>query len=33
MPARQAAKKAVYRIHNWNRYNEALVRRGSLSLY
>jgi DDE family transposase len=32
MPARPA-KKAVYRIRNWKQYNEALVRRGSLTLW
>ncbi len=33
MPARQPSKKAVYRIRNWKQYNEALVRRGSLTLW
>jgi IS5 family transposase len=33
MPARSAPKKAVYRIRNWKQYNEALVRRGSLTLW
>src|SRR4051794_35558542 len=33
MPARPAPKKAVYRIRNWKQYNEALVRRGSLTLW
>jgi IS5 family transposase len=33
MPARRAPKKAVYRIRNWKQYNEALVRRGSLTLW
>jgi hypothetical protein len=27
------AKKAVYRIRNWREYNEALVRRGSLTVW
>jgi Transposase DDE domain len=27
------AKKAVYRIRNWRQYNEALVRRGSLTVW
>jgi hypothetical protein len=33
MPARHASKKTVYRIRNWKQYNEALVRRGSLTLW
>src|SRR3954462_15421566 len=33
MPARQAPKQTVYRIRNWKQYNEALVRRGSLTLW
>src|SRR3954454_6614615 len=33
MPARHAPKKAVYRIRNWEQYNRALVRRGSLTLW
>src|SRR4051812_25194873 len=33
MPARQAAPKPAYRIRNWNEYNDALVRRGSLTLW
>jgi hypothetical protein len=33
MPARQAAPKPTYRIRNWNDYNDALVRRGSLTLW
>jgi hypothetical protein len=33
MPARPAPKKPVYRIRNWKQYNEALVRRGSLTLW
>src|SRR5512135_1063483 len=33
MPARHAPKKAVYRIRNWKQYNDALVRRGSLTLW
>ena len=32
-PARQASKKAVYRIRNWKQYTDALVRRGSLTLW
>jgi hypothetical protein len=33
MPARSATTKPVYRIRNWKQYNDALVRRGSLSLW
>lgn len=33
MPARPATTKPVYRIRNWSQYNDALVRRGSLSLW
>jgi len=33
MPARHAAQKPAYRIRNWNEYNDALVRRGSLTLW
>jgi hypothetical protein len=33
MPARQAASKPAYRIRNWKQYNDALVRRGSLTLW
>jgi DDE family transposase len=33
MSARHAPKKAVYRIRNWKQYNDALVRRGSLTLW
>jgi Transposase DDE domain len=33
MPARQAAPKPSYRIRNWKQYNDALVRRGSLTLW
>ena len=33
MPARQTTKKAVYRIRNWREYNQALVRRGSLTVW
>src|SRR4051812_46749318 len=33
MPARKAAPKSTYRIRNWNQYNDALVRRGSLTLW
>ena len=32
MPARRT-KKAVYRIRNWREYNQALVRRGSLTVW
>jgi IS5 family transposase len=31
--ARQATKKAVYRIRNWRAYNQALVNRGSLTVW
>jgi hypothetical protein len=33
MPARHAAPKPAYRIRNWNQYNDALVRRGSITLW
>jgi hypothetical protein len=33
MPARQAPTKPVYRIRNWSQYNDALVRRGALTLW
>jgi Transposase DDE domain len=33
MPARQTAPKAAYRIRNWKQYNDALVNRGSLTLW
>jgi hypothetical protein len=33
MPARKAATKPVYRIRNWKQYNQALVNRGSLTLW
>ena len=33
MPARQAPKKVTYRVRNWKQYNDALVRRGSLTLW
>src|SRR5437764_7257462 len=33
MPARQDAPKPAYRIRNWNQYNDALVRRGSITLW
>ncbi len=33
MPARPAPKTALYRVRNWGQYNEALVRRGSLTLW
>ena len=33
MPARQTTSKPVYRIRNWPQYNDALVRRGSLTLW
>jgi DDE family transposase len=33
MPTRPATTKATYRIRNWKEYNDALVRRGSLTLW
>jgi Transposase DDE domain len=33
MPARPAAPKPTYRIRNWKAYNDALVHRGSLTLW
>jgi hypothetical protein len=33
MPARQADPKPSYRIRNWKQYNDALVDRGSLTLW
>jgi Transposase DDE domain len=33
MPARPSSTKPVYRIRNWKQYNDALVRRGSLTLW
>jgi Transposase DDE domain len=33
MPTRKAAEKPTYRICNWGQYNEALVDRGSLTLW
>src|SRR5512135_513786 len=33
MSARSATAKPVYRIRNWSQYNDALVRRGSLTLW
>ena len=33
MPARQPAPKPAYRIRNWSQYNDALVSRGSLTLW
>jgi DDE family transposase len=33
MPAQQAAPKSAYHIRNWKQYNDALVRRGSLTLW
>jgi IS5 family transposase len=33
MPTRKATPKPVYRIRNWKQYNDALVRRGSLTLW
>src|SRR3954452_13674946 len=33
MPARHAASKSAYRVRNWKQYNDALVRRGSLTLW
>src|SRR5512144_1506648 len=31
--SRPPAKKPVYRIRNWTRYNKALVQRGSLTVW
>jgi hypothetical protein len=33
MSSPQAAPKSAYRIRNWKQYNDALVRRGSLTLW
>ena len=33
MPARSTTKQFVYRVRNWKQYNDALVRRGSLTLW
>src|SRR4051794_15772261 len=33
MPARQAAPKPAYRVRNWSQYNDALVNRGSITLW
>jgi hypothetical protein len=33
MSARQATPKSTYRIRNWKQYNDALVHRGSLTLW
>jgi hypothetical protein len=33
MPAHNAASNPTYRIRSWKRYNDALVRRGSLTLW
>ena len=33
MPARSTTTKPIYRIRNWKQYNDALVRRGSLTLW
>jgi hypothetical protein len=33
MPNHRVTTKAKYRIRNWNEYNDALVRRGSLTLW
>src|SRR5512135_3308515 len=33
MSARSATTKPVYRIRNWSQYNDALIRRGSLTLW
>jgi hypothetical protein len=33
MPARPTTTKPVYRVRNWSQYNDALVRRGSLTLW
>ena len=30
---KQSAKKRAYRVRNWNQYNTALIRRGSLTLW
>ena len=32
-PARPATQKATYRIRNWSQYNQALVHRGSLTVW
>src|SRR3954466_4558444 len=33
MPARKAPPKPAYRLRNWRQYNDALVNRGSLTLW
>ena len=33
MPTRKAIPKPIYRIRNWKQYNDALVNRGSLTLW
>src|SRR4051795_10724575 len=33
MPTRKAATKPVHRIRDWKQYNDALVNRGSLTLW
>ena len=33
MPTRKANPKPVYRIRNWKQYNDALVKRGSITLW
>src|SRR4051794_1699042 len=33
MPARKDAPKSTYRVRNWSQYNDALVNRGSLTLW
>src|SRR4051794_28296511 len=33
MPARKADPQPIYRIRNWKQYNQALVNRGSLTLW
>ena len=33
MPARRAPEKVAYRVRNWEQSNDALVRRGSLTLW
>src|SRR4051794_38015021 len=33
MPARPALTKPIHRIRNWKQYNDALVLRGSLTLW
>jgi Transposase DDE domain len=33
MPSRKAGPKPIYRIRNWKQYNDALVSRGSITLW